>query len=55
MEYNYNEEHQSDGLLFEQIKANPNKAYQTILKNKLSTLKQKQAGSSDFNIKPVPK
>ena len=55
IEYNFSEDSQTGGLLFEQIKANPKKAYQDILKNKINKIKQKQAASSDFNIMPVPK
>jgi hypothetical protein len=55
IEYNYHDNNQTDELLIQQIKSNPGNAYQTILKNKMQKLKQPQATSSDFNIKPVPK
>jgi hypothetical protein len=55
IDYNINKESQAGGLLFEQIKENPKKAYQDILKNKIYKIKEKQAASSDFNILPVPK
>lgn len=55
IEYNFNEENPANSLLFEQIKANPKNAYQTILKNKIKNIQQKQAASSDFKILPVPK
>jgi hypothetical protein len=44
-----------NGLLFLQIKTNPDKAYQTILKDKLEKLKHRQTPKTDFNIRPVPK
>lgn len=55
IEYNYKNDKPANELLIQQIKANPNNAYQTILKNKLEKLKQPQASTSDFNVKPVPK
>ena len=55
IEYNYRDNNRANELLIQQIKANPNNAYQTILKNRLEKLKQPQAAISDFNVKPVPK
>jgi hypothetical protein len=55
IEYNYKDNNRSSELLIQQIKANPDNAYQTILKNKLEKLKQPQASTPDFNVKPVPK
>ena len=55
MEYNYRDNEPNGELLIQQIKTNPQNAYQAILKNKLKKLKQPQASSSDFNVKPVPK
>lgn len=52
---NYRNENTDDELIIRQIKANPEKAYQAILRNKIKRLKQQQTTSSDFNIKPVPK
>jgi hypothetical protein len=42
-------------LLIQQIKTDPDKAYQSILKRKLEKLKLKQTPKSDFYIRPVPK
>ncbi len=42
-------------LIINQIKANPQNAYQKILRNKLNKLKQRQTSTDDFNVKPVPK
>lgn len=39
----------------EQVKTNPGNAYQTMLKNKIHKLKQKQAPAPDFSVRPVPK
>lgn len=55
IEYNYKDNRITDELLIQQIKANPDKAYKTILKNKLDNLKNPKTPVSDFNIKPVPK
>ena len=55
LEYNYRDNGITDELLIQQIKSNPQNAYQTILKNKLQTLKQPKNSAVDFNVKPVPK
>ena len=55
IEYNYKGDNSINELLIQQIKANPDNAYQTILKNKLQKLKQPKNSSADFNVKPVPK
>ena len=55
IEHNYRDNEPIGELLIQQIKTNPKNAYQAILKNKLNKLKQPQASSSDFNVKPVPK
>ncbi|MBL7702547.1 MAG: hypothetical protein JNM14_09865 [Ferruginibacter sp.] len=55
IEYNYRDDNSTNELLIGQIKTNPEKAYQTILKNKIKRLKQQQPVSPDFNVKPVPK
>lgn len=44
-----------DELMLDQIKVNPQNAYQRILKNKLNKLKQQQPSTADFYVKPVPK
>ncbi|MBK8609948.1 MAG: hypothetical protein IPL84_08370 [Chitinophagaceae bacterium] len=54
IEYNKDDVQQAKSLM-EEIKTNPDKAYQTILKNKLKHLKKGRASGSDFNVKPVPK
>ena len=55
IEYNYRDNEPIGDLLIQQIKADPKKAYQIILKNKLDKLKRAQQTISDFNVKPVPK
>lgn len=55
IEYNYKGNNRTSELLLQQIKANPDDAYQEILENKLQTLKQGKSSTSDFNVKPVPK
>ena len=45
----------TDELLIQQIRANPDKAYKAILKNKLENLKSRKTAVADFSIKPVPK
>jgi hypothetical protein len=55
IEYNYKEDKRTSELLLQQIKANPDNAYQAILKNKLQKLRQPKSAISDFNVKPVPK
>ena len=55
IEYNYKDNEPANELLIQQIKTNPDNAYQTILKRKLEKLKQPQAPTSDFTVKPVPK
>ena len=55
IEYNYKNNKPGNELLIQQIKTNPDNAYQTILKRKLEKLKQPQASTSDFSVKPVPK
>ena len=55
IEYNYKGNNRTSELLLQQIKANPDDAYQEILENKLQKLKQGKSSTSDFNIKPVPK
>jgi hypothetical protein len=55
IEYNYHDNNAAGELLIRQIKANPEKAYQAILKNKIKKIRQQQTVSDDFNIKPVPK
>jgi hypothetical protein len=55
IEYNYKGNNRTGELLLQQIKANPNDAYQIILKNKLQKIKQPKSSTSDFNVKPVPK
>ena len=55
IEYNYKGDKQANELLIQQIKADPDNTYQTILKNKLQILKQSKNSTFDFNIKPVPK
>lgn len=55
IEYNYKGDNSTNELLIQQIKANPDNAYQTILKNKLQKIKQSKNSTSDFNVKPVPK
>ena len=45
----------TDELLIQQIKANPDKAYKAILKNKLENLKSRKTAVVDFSIKSVPK
>lgn len=55
IEYNYKDNRITDELLIQQIKANPGKAYKTILKNKLDNLNNRKTAVSDFNVKPVPK
>lgn len=53
--YGYRDNNRNSELLIQQIKANPDDAYQEILKNKLQTIKQTKSSTSDFNVKPVPK
>jgi hypothetical protein len=55
LDYNYRDNNQPGDLLIQQIKINPNRAYQTILKNKLEKLNKQHSSPSDFYIKPVPK
>jgi hypothetical protein len=55
IEYNYKGNIRNDKLLIQQIKTNPNEAYQAILKNKLQKIKQPKNSTSDFNVKAVPK
>lgn len=55
IEYNSRDNNQTGTLLIQQIKNNPDNAYQNILKRKLEKLKQPQASASDFSVKPVPK
>ena len=55
IEYNSRDQKQADAFLIQQIKTNPDNAYQNILKRKLEKLKQPPAGGSDFSVKPVPK
>lgn len=54
IEYKY-PENRPDNELIQQIKTNPDNAYQAILKRKLERLKQPQSSATDFTIKPVPK
>jgi hypothetical protein len=55
IEHNYKDNRITDELLIQQIKANPGKAYKTILRNKLDNLNNRKTAVSDFNVKPVPK
>ena len=55
IEYNYKGDNRTNELLIQQIKINPDNAYQVILKNKLQKLKQPKSSTSDFIVKPVPK
>ncbi len=55
IEYNYKGDNRANELLIQQIKADPDNTYQTILKNKLQILKQSKNSTLDFNVKPVPK
>ncbi|MFZ1451922.1 MAG: hypothetical protein WAT20_04425 [Ferruginibacter sp.] len=55
IEYNYKDNSITDESLIQQIKADPGKAYNTILKNKLDNLNKRKSPVSDFNVKPVPK
>ncbi len=55
IEYNYKDNSITDESLIQQIKANPGKVYNTILKNKLDNLNKRKSPVSDFNVKPVPK
>jgi len=55
IEFNYKDNEPANELLIQQIKTNPDNAYQTILKRKLEKLKQPQGPTSDFTVKPVPK
>lgn len=55
IEYNYKDNSITNESLIQQIKANPGKAYNTILKNKLDNLNKRKSPVSDFNVKPVPK
>ena len=54
IEYNYKGDNRANELI-QQIKADPDNTYQTILKNKLQILKQPKNSTFDFNVKPVPK
>ncbi|MFZ1783740.1 MAG: hypothetical protein WAU23_00955 [Ferruginibacter sp.] len=51
----YNKDGVKTDMLLEEIKADPAKAYQRILKNKLNNLKRKASAVPDFYVKPVPK
>ena len=55
IEYNYKDNSITDESLIQQIKVNPGKVYNTILKNKLDNLNKRKSPVSDFNVKPVPK
>lgn len=55
IEYTVKNSRLTDTVLFDQIKTNPEKVYQQILKNKFDKLKQQKTSSSDFSVKPVPK
>lgn len=55
IEYNNKGNNRNSELLIQQIKANPDDAYQEILKDKLEKIKQAKSSTFDFNVKPVPK
>jgi hypothetical protein len=53
--YKNNTEPTATDLLLQQVKNNPENAYQAILKNKIEKLNHKAPSSNDFYIKPTPK
>jgi len=55
IEFNNKDNKLNEDYFMQQIKTNPDKAYQSILKNKLQKLRNPKSSVSDFNVKPVPK